>query len=91
MYRLWLWPLFFGGIGLASWVMMEYDLPKWMFSLFIIPLGLVFKLDQSMSGISNSVYSLFPFAARMTLPAPQSRAQDAHAVSHVNLLFICIG
>jgi hypothetical protein len=50
MHRLWLWPLVIAGIGLSSWAMVEYDLPKW---LFVVPLALVgfaVRLDLRLSG-----------------------------------------
>ena len=50
MYRLWLWPLVIVGIGLASWAMVNYDLPGWLFSVALVLIGFATKVDLKLSG-----------------------------------------
>ena len=50
MYRLWLWPLVAIGIGISSWAMVEYDLPRWLFFVPLILIGLAIRLDLRFSG-----------------------------------------
>ena len=50
MYRLWLWPLVILGIGLSSWAMVAFDLPKWLFVVPLTFVGTAVRLDLKLSG-----------------------------------------
>ncbi|MBK9132046.1 MAG: hypothetical protein IPM20_10500 [Gammaproteobacteria bacterium] len=50
MYRIWLWPQVIIGIGISSWAMVEYDLPKWLFVVPLALVGLAIRLDLRLSG-----------------------------------------
>jgi hypothetical protein len=50
MYRLWLWPQVIIGITLSSWAMVAYDLPKWLFVVPLVLVGLAIRLDLRLSG-----------------------------------------
>jgi hypothetical protein len=50
MHRLWLWPLVIVGIGISSWAMVEYRLPKWLFLVPLALVGLAVRLDLKLSG-----------------------------------------
>lgn len=50
MYRLWLWSLVIVGIGISSWAMVTFNLPKWLFVVPLTLIGFAVRLDLRLSG-----------------------------------------
>jgi hypothetical protein len=50
MYRLWLWPLVIVVIGLSSWAMVAFNLPKWLFVVPLTMVGAAVRLDLRLCG-----------------------------------------